>query len=360
MKTHLSSFQVTLILVVLLISSSIIFLPAVLFQKSGNDAWITSIAIFSVIVVYSPIYLILLKRMGRKDILEFSRQVLGKKMALLIGLVLAAYCILSAGIVCREVTEIVITDYLPETPLWYFNLSILAVSILFVYYGIEVIARSIEVSIYLFLVTLFIIIILSIGEWDFSNFLPILAEGYKPVFAGIPLGLLFFGEIVLILIFAPKLTVLGDRYKIFYISLLLTGVLFITIMLTILLSFGDTFAGNLTFPLLSLARYIEVFNILERIDPIFMFYWVGGGIFKVAIFLYGGVFIMRRILKAERNMVIIPILALISFYFAQFYFQNNLEIISFIKKLIPVYLLIQFAIPLLLLIISLIRGITNE
>ncbi|MBM7623430.1 GerAB/ArcD/ProY family transporter [Sporohalobacter salinus] len=360
MKTKISTYQTTLLLIITILATATLFLPELIIKQAKEDSWLTVILLIGFAGLISLIYTLLIKRMGTTDLITFTYQTLGKILTIPLGLNLIVYFLITSGFIIRQTSEVLIGIYMPETPLWFFILTNLLVTTAFVYHGLEVIARSFEIMFYLFLISFLIIFLMIIPEISLDFLKPVLANGIKPVLKGVYPGLPFFSELFSILILAPQMTNYKQAGKSLATAIGFIGsFLLITILATLLL-FGTKLASNLTFPLLSIHRYAKL-GFLERLDPLFLFYWVGGGIFKAAIFLYIGVYIGQKLLRLSTYYTLIPFALPLVFYIAFYFFQDTTEMINIITSDIPYYLFLQVFFPLILLIISLIRGIkTNE
>ncbi len=125
--------------------------------------------------------------------------------------------------------------------------------------------------------------------------------------------------------------------------------------------FGPEVVSKLTVPLITANSYIKLLEVIERLDALFMFYWIGGGIFKTAIFLYTSIYIAQMIFNKDTYYIfILPALPGV-YYFSFSYFQNITELRSFLKNSTLYFLIVLIIYPVLLLIISLLKGVNyNE
>lgn len=357
MKTKISTYQTTLLLVNAIVGTAILFLPKSVIHEAKQDAWLAGILLIIFALISSYVYSFLTQRMGNMDLITFNRQVFGKFLTIPLGIGLFIHFLIISGSATREISEIMVAVYLPNTPLWFFNLTTILTAAILVYYGLEIIARSFEIIFY-FLVIAFIVGI-SILIKDISPvFLqPVLGNGLKPLLDGIYPGLLFFSELFIVLIFAPQMVKKDQVHKVLFRAIMIIGSLFLIVILASLMTFGAELAANLTFPLLSVNRYAKGLKVLERLDPLFIFYWIGGGIFKVSLFLYGAVYIGQKLLQLSTYYVLIPVALPILFYISTYHFQNITALTTFLEQTIPYFLSVQLLYPLLLLIVSSLRGV---
>lgn len=357
MKERISLYQTTLLLVVTVVPTAIVFLPSVIIEKAGRDGWLSGLLLVLVGLLFSFFYTLLIKKMGDLDFIEFNRKVLGNWLTIPLGINLIIYFIIFSGVVTRETAEVITANYLPQTPMWFLNITMILVGAIFVYYGLETMARTVEILFYLFLGLFLLVMLLMIDELDLLFLQPIMARGIRPVLNGVFSGLIFFSELFIIIFWAPNLK---DRKKVFKAlsgGTLISGFVFLLVIFYLIMFFGADLANEMALPLITLVSYISKLDIFERMDPIILFFWIGGGIGKATIFMYGAVYTAQKLFKLPTYFkVIIPVLPAI-FYFSFYYFQSISEISEFLVNTVPYFVSVQFFYPLLLYIISFIRGI---
>ncbi|MFW6266668.1 MAG: GerAB/ArcD/ProY family transporter [Halanaerobiales bacterium] len=357
MKTVISGYQATLILIVVTVSTTIITVPSLLVERAGRDAWVSVIFLTIYALLFSLILAYLCHLMGRVDLINFCRKTLGNIFTIPIALAIITVFLALTGTVVRETSEVLQNAYLTRTPLWYLNVIIILTSAILVYYGLESIARSLEVLIYIFITFFIFIMVLLINETSLNFIKPVLANGFKPALVGVYPGLVFFSEIFIILIFAPNLTEKGKAFIPLIRTVLFSGFIIITTILMSLLIFGPQLTAKYSLPLINLTSYVKKFMIIERMDPLFIFYWVGGGIFKSAIFLYVAVYVAQKLFNLKTHYSFIPVFIPPVFYISFNLFQNFTELNDFILTSTPYFLSILVFFPILLLVISKIWGV---
>ena len=355
MKERISLYQTALLLAVTVVPTAIVFLPSVAIERAARDAWISGLLMILGGLILSALYTALIKKMGSMDFIEFNKKVLGKWLTYLLGINLIIYFVLSAGVIIRETTEVVIANYLPLTPLWFLNMTMILVGVIFVFYGLECMARTVEILFYLFLGIFLLVMLMVIDELDPQFLQPVMARGIKPVISGTFPGLIFFSELFIILFWSPNLKKRKKVHKALLAGTFISGLIFMLVICYSIMLFGASLADELALPLITQVSYVSKLDVFERLDPLVLFFWVGGGIGKVTIFMYGALYTGQKLLKLPTYYkLIFPILPPV-FYFSYYYFPNITEINKFLSNTYPYYLAIQFLYPLLLYIVSFIR-----
>jgi len=267
-----------------------------------------------------------------------------------------AFIILS-GTVVRETSEVMLTAYMPLTPLWFFNISLILISSYIVFHGLEVIGRSLEILFYFFMTAFLLFIVLLIPDMSLDLLKPVFGRGIEPVWEGFYPGLVFFGEIFIILILIPNLTEKENIFKPLFYALLIGGIIFIISVLTILMLFGPEYGRELSIPLIKVFSFVERLRIIERVDPLFIFLWVGGGVFKNSIFIYVIVYTAQKLFGISTYHIFIPLTIFPVYYFSFYFFESTAQITDHLYHRIPYFLGLQILYPLLLLVVSRLRGI---
>ncbi len=348
--------QAILLLINTVVATAILFLPSFLLERAGEDAWISAIFLFFVALVFCLIYSSLINKMGKHDLIFLNRAVFGRIISFIFEINMIFYFVLITGIITREVSELMVGVYFPKTPLWFFNFTLLLTAVVFVNQGLDVIVRTVEIVFYIFLIFFLMSIIFLVKDMSPHFLQPVMGRGIRPVLSGVYPGLLFFSELFLILIIAPYLQNRDRVYRILVISLIIITILFLISIVTILMIFSVDMGARLTFPLLGAFRYSEVW-LIERLDPFYIFFWIGGGLLKITVFIYGAVYITGKTFEFLPTKVSIPFIMTGIFYFSHYFFDNVIELFDYLVEIIPYFLLVQIIYPLLLLILANVRGV---
>lgn len=106
-----------------------------------------------------------------------------------------------------------------------------------------------------------------------------------------------------------------------------------------------------------LARYISLADIIERVEPLIMLIWIGGGFVKVGVFYYCAVLAMAQWLNLrEYKALVLPTGALLA-VLSIILWENVIQLTHQIARVIPPYFLaIEVGIPLVLLALARLRG----
>ncbi|MHB1128284.1 MAG: GerAB/ArcD/ProY family transporter [Bacillota bacterium] len=358
-KGKIAANQVLYLAFIYSSSISLAFVPKVLAQVAQQDALVSlTIAVFGGIII-GLINIQLLNRFPGKSIIEISELCLGRFGGAVVGLALAWFFLHIGAISLRIFTDFMMDAIMPETPPVVFALAIVGLAAYAVNNRLEVIGRTADFIFPLYLgLMLFIApaVLLSEGAKELHNFQPFL-ENPNGILLGGFMTLGWFGDIVLFGMIAPYL----NRPKRSYRSVvggLAAGSLVVYMLLgTSILVIGPSITAIATYPSYNLVTTISVGVILDRLDVGLVSLWTLGVYIRIALSLYAFVLAIAQIAKLKTFVpLIIPagiLMVALSFYL----FRNTTELIDFsTMTLTPYSLPIEMGIPVLLLMVSCIRG----
>lgn len=354
-KGKISSFQMAVMMYPTIVVTAILIVPNITANTAGRDMWLSPfwgalMGVFTVLIAW-----LLNKLYPKETIIEYSVSICGKWIGKAIGLLFILFYLHINGIIVREYSDFVVGTFLLQTPKFVVIGAMVFVCALAVRGGLEVIARCSEFFGPVVTVLFVFIIILLLPDLEPSNMFPIFEFGIRPSLLGAAAPQAWFSEYFLIAFLLPYLV---DRDQALKWSILsVTGVM-LTMMVTNIASlflFG-LLSENLSYPIMSAARYISIADFFEHIEAVAMALWVAGVFIKIAVFFYAVVLGTAQFLNLKNyKSLSFPIGILIALL-AVWSVDTFTEMKDTLGKVIPFYLTtVQTLIPLLLLIIALIK-----
>jgi len=354
-KGMISSLQYFFLAITIVLSTADIFLPAFVAQDAGRDSWIAVITSTLTSLIVSSIFITLGLKYPEKTIIQYSCDILGKPLGKLIGLIFIFYAFNTVCAVCRELGELFVISFNPDSPILVYIIIVILVGAYAVGMGIEPIARVNEILFPIGIGILLIITLINIPKMDFNNFLPVLYNGFYPVAKGsIPLqGWLLQTVILLQLIPFTK-----SKEKIKKNTLAAVAILGVSLEIGVLTIavFGDA-TRDLLLPALNFVRIARIGEYFTNLDISIMGVWVGGIFIKVAVFFFITTLGISQVFgfKSYKPLIIPVGTAIISFSMS-----ISRDIVEFTYYLHYIYPLFSFSvaffIPLLLFAVSIIKN----
>ncbi|HHW40594.1 MAG TPA: endospore germination permease [Syntrophomonadaceae bacterium] len=269
-----------------ILATMVLYVPALLAQETGQDAWVTVILAGAGGVLYGAIVVFLGARFPDKNLVEYSIELLGPWAGRAVGMVFGLFFLYLNGVVIREFSELLVSLVMPETPLVVFDILIVSLAAYGVYLGLEVFARVNEI---LFPTALFVglgFIALAIPEMEFYHLKPALVHSFPALLRGSVLLLSFYLEGTALLMFYPALRRPEEGKPISYQVGFILAIAILVDILGVIAMFGPEEAARLIFPTFELAKTVHLGGFVERIESLIVGIWITMGGLKVMVFYY--------------------------------------------------------------------------
>jgi len=336
--------------------SSTFLLPTGL--KAGRDSWLAVLLAGGAGLLLAPVIVGLVRRFPGRGMVGYNRLLLGRWIGGLVGLLFVGYSIQFGALVLRNFAEFVAVVVLPATPLVVSMLLIALLASYAVHHGLETLARTgFVVSV---VVTLNILVgaLLSIGQMRWEQLLPILDEGWGPLF---PTAFSVFsytcGEAVIgCQALASVRPASRVRAGLVGAIALTTGILML-IQIQNLTILGVEVVRASQYPTLEVFKSIDIGDFLSRLDVVAGINWISGGFVKVAVALYAASSGLTECFGlGDYRPLVLPLMAIMT-TLALVIVPTYATLVRFATTVWPVYTLpFQVGLPVLLLAIAWITG----
>lgn len=334
--------------------TGLLSIPAIATKLALHDMWITPIlgsipGFVTVYIVWKTFQLF-----PNLTPYEYSEKILGKILGKFFCLLLVIFYLHNTGLVIRQYSDFITSNVMQKSPLLAFSFSILLISAIAVRGGIEVIARSSIICTAIYLSSLLVIIFL-INKIDVGQLLPFLENGPIPLIKGSLIHASWFTEFYLLAFLLPFLNNKENGLKAgiratFFLTILLFYVSFFVLTL-----FGITSINQL-YPVYTMFRNLSLFGFFENFEVLITASWVLGNFVKVSVFLFVTCIGIGHLFGIKDQRVLVFPVSLLILLFSYWNIPNIVYLLDYMVYVQPFYfLIIQTALPLLLLIVGILR-----
>ncbi|MEK4223532.1 GerAB/ArcD/ProY family transporter [Bacillus sp. FSL W8-0116] len=344
------------ILIFLFEMGSAIVLP--LSVQTRQDAWISVLGGMLGGLVLFLIYQRLYLYYPNKLMTTYIQDILGTVLGRIIGFVYVVYFLYLAARVLRDFGELLVTFSYPETPVLIINAIMMATLVYALNKGIEVMARTSELSfvvLYILAIIGFVLVFVS-GLVKIDHLRPMLENGIKPILKAVATETLYvpFGEMIVFTMILPYLNRPEKAKAVGLSAVTISGINLMIITAINIGVLGVDLFSRAVFPLLATIQQIEMPDFLERLDIFFLIALVIGGFFKIGLFFYAATIGAAEIFRISDYKKLVYIVAIIILFASISIADNYFEHIKEGLNLVPIYLHLPFQIvlPLILLIIA--------
>ena len=335
-------------LIVMVTVNEIIFnIPNFVIINSGSSSWITVLLHFIIIFILGFIICKFFKELGSKDLVDVSEYLGGKPLKWFIGILYIFLFTAVSSYVLRYFTNVLEIIYFESTPTTFLLLFFLVGSVIAGNKGIK--------SISYINLALFPIILLSLVIILFSTLKDIIPQRIFPIFGlGIDksfisgLSTIFtFGSIAYLYFFIPILKNPKDFKQVTLYSIIISGIYMFFSVLCLIMVFPFATFTDETLSMYLLARRITFGEFFQRIDAMFILFWILSILVFLSMNLYFINTLIRKLINIKYGKELNYSLAFLIFSMS-LYFKN----IASMKLVLNVY--IKYAFIAICLILSIV------
>lgn len=332
------------------------YFPLLTAPPENQDLWISILLSLPFqLALIAPVYYLWTK-FPNQTIIQYSQVIVGRA-GKLIGFLYVCFFIHLTALLMVQFSYFFVIAVMPETPIAFFLISFMLVCAYAVRNGLEVITRLTEIFVPITIIAVIIILIFMFKTIDFKALLPIMENGFTPVFYG---GLITASRSVEIMYFAMLLPFLNNFQKI-KSTILFTYVLIdinaLLIAIPIITIFGTVDAKIHLFPFFDAIKLVSIGDFWEHIEVIHMAVWLCGIVVQVSTLYYLAALGIGQLFNLKDYKPLVLPLGTIIVSLAILIAPNIVEQMEFLNYKILIWYSLFFilVIPIPLLLLSLIR-----
>lgn len=331
--------------------------------SAKQDAWLAVLLAACIGMVLLMLHFAMYRREPTKNLFELFQHYMGKGLGSILAILFCMYFAYESSRSLRDIGEITVYMLLNQTPIVVPILMILGIGYMVAHYGPRVYLLGTQVMLPVLLISYIILLIMIFGTGlvDFEYMLPVLENGIQPVWdAAIPQMLSFpFAQSILFMVYFPMVKKGGSLRKSMLISYSAVSLAMLMINQINLLVLGPVLAPTVVFPLLKVVQLIELAEVFERMDVLFILAAFLGLGTRMSTFLIAAIIGFSGTTRTSYSKWILPvcvavfIMSLLPSNFTEFYHAG----IIVGDMVYPVF---QILLPILLFIVMLLRRNTRS
>lgn len=302
-----------------------------------QDSWIILITGALASLPFLGIYIYIIKQFPGKNFMQINDLILGPFLGKIFSIMYIFFFITIASFNLRDVGNFVAGSLMPETPMISILILFMFICAWAVYKGIEVIVRYSMFLTYLWIITIFFTVILSITNIDLKNFLPVLSLPFSAYVHGTHTSnVIAFNEVIVFMVFLPYVRDKKLIKKSFFWGFF-WGLILLFIIVARDIAVLGKFSGVFSLPTYESLRLINVAEIFTRIEIIFAILRLIVMFFKICILYYAAVLCIAQICKLKTYKPIIFIIGAIIISYSILVFNSPLENAVWGKETAPFF-----------------------
>ena len=325
--------QLFFILFMIRCNIAVAFLPVLTTADAYQDAWI------SAIVQFFPAALLLLffgglePRYPDLTMAQYSEKLLGRWTGKALTLTILWAFLHMASVEVRIYADMLVTVFLPDTPLLFLITAMVIVSAAAAYSGIEVIGRAADLlfPLYLLMIIGSLLLPLPLLKSMLYNLEPVFARGVGPVLRGAVTPAAVTAQFLTLTMLLPFLTQPKKGLRSALGALAGSSAILIPISLVTAAILGPSPAARALFPFFKMVRAVALSEFIERIEALAVFAWGLGLFVEVAAYLFCGARGLSQVLGLKDYRPLILPLAVIWIVLGVHVSKNAFQLLLFFK-----------------------------
>jgi spore germination protein len=361
---QITAIQTAVIIFSTVIGVGVLSLP--LFASKAGNTGAPLVTLMG--VLFALVSLMILIKLGQRfprySIVEYSEIIVGKWVGRLGSVLIILFFAVLTSLAAREFGEVVVTSVLKKTPL---DITVIVMLLLAAFSTRNNITTFAYIHQFYFPVVMLpglLIIALSLKNANVLFLQPVWGSGniFKMLDGSMTVAALFQTSFVVTMVI-PSMRNPIRAMKAGIWAILMSGGLYILIVIAAVSVFGPEETNKLLWPTLELAKTTSLpANILERVDAAFLAVWVTAVFTTLFSSYYFTIHTLSKLLKLKDHKMFSMLLLPFVFTIAMLP-QNVLQMYLIIVRVGQIGLLITMVYPLLLLILAVVRkkrGDSNE
>ncbi|GBF77150.1 hypothetical protein PA598K_05680 [Paenibacillus sp. 598K] len=350
--------QVSVLIYLALIGDMIIILPPMAAGYAEQDGWIIALLCIPLGMLLIWIHLKLHARYPNETIVQISQRLLGRWLGGSVSIAYLAFFIIAGAIYVREVGDFLTTQLFANTPMRYVHLLFILAILWAIWHGLEVIARSAELLLPLFVFIFIILVLCLIPQMELPRLMPVLGEDHFSILRGTMLTTFYpFGEMIVFMMIYPFVEHRPHMKRDVLLASMLAGLTLFLVVLMALTVLGVFFTKHNIYATYILTQKINIGGFLQRIEALMAAAWVITTFIKACIFSYAFALGIAQLFKLRTMRPLYMPTALLLFGLALI---SASDVIYYIVTIVPYWIdwniTYSLMFPLLLLTVHTIRN----
>lgn len=357
---QITTAQAIVIIINSIFGAGILTLPRTATKKVQTpDAWISVILSGLISIVIMLIMVKLCKRFPNKTFYQFNQDIIGKWMGSIFSLLMIGYFLILSAFEIRVMAETTRLYLLQGTPTWALIMPFLWIGTYLIFGGINAIARMLEIIFPITVIVFLLVMCLGFKIFELDNLRPVLGMGVMPVLKGLTSTSLSYIGYEFILVVFMFMTEKHKGNKVVFIGIGLSLIFYTVTVVMVVGALSVNAVMTETWPVLTFIQSFEITGLLfERFDSLLLVIWIMQIFSSYIVFYYAAAMGLAQVSRKPIHSFywgVIPVIYIIAMT------PENINGLFTLGDWLGKFGFSFFSlIPLLLLIVTIVRGKKHE
>jgi spore germination protein KB len=355
-REKISVRQAVIIFILFVYFSSLRLAPTIAAKIGERAGWLTPI--FSVLPFICLVYIIqaLFKNNKEANLSDIIFKSLGKIIGTALLILYLIWMMVTLGIFVRYFAERFLSTLLPNTPMSFFTVTILAAVFYALQSGIVYISRAAEFLFLIFSAIFAILFLFTIPNIEIINLFPVTHQDILPLLKSSYSSTGIFGAFTFVFFFGDRI---NDKEHIKRFGMQGAVYLVVTMIMILIQTigvYGYSVIERISMPYVFVVKSISILETIERIESVAVVSWLILDFAAISLVLYIIVSIIKSLFSLSDEKPLLSPITIFAFIFSQYIANNRFELEEYSNLIsIPASIIFGFVFPLIILIIGKIR-----
>lgn len=299
--SKLENLEAIALIGIIMINKIILNFQKSIISSTGSSAWLNTIYICIIAILFTYLIVRLFKNFPNLDILDISNYLGGKFLKVIIGIMYIMLFIVISVLLIRNFSESLKIIYFNSSPI-VFLIAFFVVSLCIANkYGIKVIAKVNLILAPIIFISIILILFASAKGFTFQRLLPILGYGFNETFFSGLTNIFGFSGLAYIFFLQPFLKSYKDLKKVSIISFIISSIYLFLSVICLLLVFSFVTNSNESISIYLLTRMVRNGDFIQRANAIFVLIWTLSVLSYSSITLYFMLHVTKKLTNIENT-----------------------------------------------------------
>ena len=337
-------------------SPSLRLYPAIAARFGRQAGWLTPL--ISVLPFLCLIYIMqsLFKKNREANLSDIIFKVFGRIVGSVLLFLYLLWTMVTLGIYVRYFAERFLAALLPDTPLTFFVVTILAATFYVLQKGIVYISRTAEFLFTIFTVIFVVLFLFIVKDIKVINLFPITYHDFLPLLKSTYSNLGLWGSFTPIFFLGDKINDKEHIRRFGLQSAIYLVIATIMILLQTIGVYGYSVIERASTPYVFVIKSISILQTIERIESVTVVSWIIVDFIAISFILYIIACIMKSLFSLSDEKPLLSPIVIFAYTFVQYIAHSRFELEKFLKTIsVPLSIIFGFVFPLIILIVGKIR-----
>ena len=348
MNKSITTHQLAVITAVGFSITKLHILPASLSHFSSEALWLSAFINIAIDFLLLLLVLKVLNDAKEENIMLYFENKFGKTFSKVLCFIYALFFILKTFIPIYEQKNSIELTFYETQPTFLTFMPFFIVAFYIVLKGVRPYARSMEISLWIFILGIFIIFLLSAFSGNYSALLPVIPSNASFLNGSLK-TLIWFGDPLFLLFFAGKIKKTYNHNKKIIIAFIVYALITIT-FLVMFYSIFDTIAERQYYASLKMSKYSISLSDIGRFDYLGAFLLSGINVFQICLPLIFASILLAYCFNFKNK--IIPALIVVSIEFVLSILTQNdfFKSLDFMQNyMVYFFIVMTYLVPIIIL-----------